>query len=214
VISQQILIGTTESKPARTCLDIYRSNPGAPSGVYWMLPTKASASLPGYSFIVTQVYCDMDDKDENGVAGWTVIQRREAGIVSFNRTWSEYRDGFGSPTGSYWWGNYQIHRATIIPATLRVDLIYNGTLYKADYSTFKVDMEVNNYTLTIGGYSFRGSDPGDSLQYHSGFSFRTFDDLQSDTSSCPQHFQGGFWYHSSPECYHANCMLCVCNNCH
>lgn len=31
--------------------------------------------------------------------GWTVVQKRTDGIVQFQRTWSEYLDGFGDLTG-------------------------------------------------------------------------------------------------------------------
>lgn len=31
--------------------------------------------------------------------GWTVVQKRADGIVQFQRTWSEYLDGFGDLTG-------------------------------------------------------------------------------------------------------------------
>lgn len=41
--------------------------------------------------------------------GWTVFQRRSDGLVSFNRGWSEYRDGFGELRGEHWLGNQQLH---------------------------------------------------------------------------------------------------------
>lgn len=31
--------------------------------------------------------------------GWTVIQKRTDGIIPFQRTWSEYLDGFGDLSG-------------------------------------------------------------------------------------------------------------------
>lgn len=38
-----------------------------------------------------EVYCDQN----TGLGGWVLIQQREDGSVNFNRTWNEYRAGFG-----------------------------------------------------------------------------------------------------------------------
>ncbi|XP_062595944.1 fibrinogen-like protein 1 [Saccostrea cucullata] len=46
------------------------------------------------------VYCDM--KTDEG--GWTAIQKRISQSVGFNRTWEEYKRGFGNVTDSYWIG--------------------------------------------------------------------------------------------------------------
>ncbi|XP_056003562.1 fibrinogen alpha chain-like [Ostrea edulis] len=37
--------------------------------------------------------------------GWTVIQNRVDGTMNFNRSWEEYRTGFGDVRTSYWIGD-------------------------------------------------------------------------------------------------------------
>lgn len=59
---------------------------------------------------VFRVYCDM--KTDGG--GWTVFQRRKAGKRgnNFERTWAQYKKGFGNLKKSFWLGNKYIHRLT------------------------------------------------------------------------------------------------------
>nr|XP_034322238.1 fibrinogen-like protein A [Crassostrea gigas] len=54
------------------------------------------------------VYCDMET--DNG--GWTAIQRRLSGTMNFNKTWTEFKNGFGDPANAYWIGNDVIHHLT------------------------------------------------------------------------------------------------------
>ncbi|XP_078576487.1 fibrinogen C domain-containing protein 1-B-like [Branchiostoma floridae x Branchiostoma japonicum] len=82
-----------------------------------------------------EAYCDM----ENQGGGWTVIQRRQDGSVPFNRTWEEYKLGFGNLSGEYWLGNENIHLLTKRKNyKLRVVLEdFSGATRFAEYSTFR-----------------------------------------------------------------------------
>ena len=53
-----------------------------------------------------QVYCDM----RNGQ--WIVFQRRRNGQENFDRTWEEYKIGFGNLKWEFWLGNEKIHCLT------------------------------------------------------------------------------------------------------
>ena len=58
-----------------------------------------------------EVYCDM--RSYGG--GWTVIQRRgDYGNPEnyFQRSWNEYKDGFGSPKKEFWIGLDALHELT------------------------------------------------------------------------------------------------------
>lgn len=87
-------------------------------------------------FLSFQAVCDM----ESAGGGWTVFQRRFDGQVDFNRTWREYRDGFGSSQKEHWLGNAVLHALTSSGQhTLRITLQdwHQQTRY-AIYNNFKV----------------------------------------------------------------------------
>ncbi|XP_062585786.1 fibroleukin-like [Saccostrea cucullata] len=100
-----------------------------------------------------KVYCDMETEE----GGWTAIQKRISGSVGFNRTWEEYKKGFGNVTDSYWIGNDVIHQLTkgknsslYVSITLR-----NGTTLYERYHQFSVSDESDNYRLFLGGPATR-----------------------------------------------------------
>lgn len=72
--------------------------------------------------------------------GWTVFQHRFDGKVDFNRTWREYRDGFGSSQKEHWLGNAVLHALTASGQhTLLITLQdWHHQTRHATYSNFKV----------------------------------------------------------------------------
>jgi len=139
------------------------------------------------------VFCEMDPN--NG--GWTVIQRRVNGGTDFDRTWDEYKKGFGQATSEYWMGNDNLAAMTSDKLySLRIEMIDNeGEKYLAEYAYFSIRGESNNYALSSLG-QFRGN-TGDSLTYHLGQQFSTKDrDNDNSDVNCAELSHGGWWYKS------------------
>ena len=83
-----------------------------------------------------------------------VFQRRLDGSVDFYRGWSDYKNGFGSASGEFWLGNYNIHSMTSNGNyVLRIDMeAFDGETSFAKYDGFSVDSESTKYTLRLGAY--------------------------------------------------------------
>ncbi|XP_078618790.1 uncharacterized protein LOC144886189 isoform X2 [Branchiostoma floridae x Branchiostoma japonicum] len=127
---------------------------------------------------------------------WTVIQRRQDGSVPFNRTWEEYKLGFGNLSGEYWLGNDNIHLLTSQENfTLHVDLMdWGGNSSYTEYSFFRVSNESDQYRLHISGYS---GPAGDSMGYNNGQRFSTRDrdnDVWSSGHCSQKYGQAGWWF--------------------
>ncbi|XP_062574946.1 fibroleukin-like isoform X2 [Saccostrea cucullata] len=128
------------SKLNKDCKDHYEQGQKQ-SGVYVVYPFHNESQV--------RVYCDMET--EGG--GWTAIQKRVSGSVSFNRTWAEYKNGFGNASDSYWIGNDVIHQLTKgRNSSLYVFItLKNGTTLYELYHQFSVSDETDKYRLFLGG---------------------------------------------------------------
>uniref|UniRef100_A0A8C6Z622 Angiopoietin 4 n=1 Tax=Nothoprocta perdicaria TaxID=30464 RepID=A0A8C6Z622_NOTPE len=164
------------------CAELRRAGVRA-SGVYTL--HIANLSEPKKAF------CDMET--ERG--GWTVIQLRANGSVSFQRTWKEYKQGFGEPAGEHWLGNEAVHLLTSrAPYALRVELLdWEGAQALALYERFQLGSERQLYRLALQGYSgTAGQQSGMALQ---GTNFSTRDaDHDNCLCKCAQMLSGGWWF--------------------
>uniref|UniRef100_A0A1A9Z6H7 Fibrinogen C-terminal domain-containing protein n=1 Tax=Glossina pallidipes TaxID=7398 RepID=A0A1A9Z6H7_GLOPL len=136
---------------------------------------------------------------------WTLIQHRGPyeKQENFNRSWSDYRNGFGSLARDFWFGNEFIHRLVYEnDYELRIELEdFNGTQTWAEYGVFRVDSEKYNYNLLIGDY--RGIAP-DAMRYHNEMDFSTYDRRNDNTKidaccPCALSYASGWWFDSCAE---------------
>jgi ficolin len=162
----------------------------AEDGVYVIQPSEGAN---------IDVWCDMS----NG--GWTVIQRRQDGSVDFYRDWDEYVDGFGTTIGEYWLGLKYINILTTIGSELYIemekfehDYVSPASAF-AEYSTFKVNGESDEYRLSVSGYN---GNCADSFINHNGWKFTTFDNDNDGRGSgnCAVDYNGAWWYRACHVC--------------
>uniref|UniRef100_A0A3Q1I9D8 Fibrinogen C-terminal domain-containing protein n=1 Tax=Anabas testudineus TaxID=64144 RepID=A0A3Q1I9D8_ANATE len=166
------------------CASIYH-NGVRRSGLYTVVPSLAGMPV--------QVYCDMDTDG----GGWTVIQRRVDGSVSFDRNWRDYRDGFGDLHSEFWLGNDHIHDlSTQGDYSLRIDLEDWSHKHKhALYQSFLVEDEEHQYRLHLSGFS--GTVQDSFSWYHDKQGFSTPD----SGNICAEISHSGWWYN---QCFYAN----------
>ena len=134
-----------------------------------------------------EVFCDQETQG----GGWTVVQQRINGSLGFDRTWDEYKAGFGTVGGQseMWLGNNRIHSLTTQKTELLIELTaFDGTEGFAYYGHFHVAGEDLSYKLSVGGFS--GNIP-DKLGLHNTFNFSVTECGDGTSSS-------GWWF--TPSC--------------
>jgi len=147
------------------------------SGVYTISPLNDEDEF--------DVFCDQETQG----GGWTVIQQRNDGSLSFVRTWDEYKNGFETVgrQSEMWLGNNKIHSLTTKTAELLIQLeTFDGIKGFAIYSDFHVAGENNNYQLSLGDFS--GNLPN-KLVMHNNANFTV--------GTCADSQGVGWWFTSS-----------------
>ncbi|XP_069940510.1 angiopoietin-related protein 7-like [Cherax quadricarinatus] len=178
----------------RDCSDHHWQHPEAPTGVFQTFPTMDPKAA-------RDSWCDMGTNSSKTSGGWTLILRRRNttwGLVDFNRTWAEYRRGFGTPgEGEWWFGLGALHALTYRqPYEVRF-LMHDMErgYFEAKYSNFRVEDESSNFRLITEGFSGNVSvDP--FLTHHHGRPFSTWDRDNDEwiAGSCSASNGGGWWY--------------------
>lgn len=142
---------------------------------------------------------------------WIVISQRIDGSMSFNRNWTDYKEGFGTfdnASSNFWLGNEKLYVMTRHHEhRLRVEFQFKetGDWYSAEYNSFEVDDELEGYMLHVGGFS---GDVGDSLNgsAHGGahkmkFSTPDRDNDLDPNRNCAEEYLCGWWMN---HCFTAN----------
>ena len=114
--------------------------------------------------------------------------------------------GFGKRSGNYWLGNDLLSQLTAnnrYKLKFDLQLSKQSSWYNAEYSTFRVQSESDNYRLEVAGYS--GNAGHDAVVYHNDATFSTYDrDNDRSSKNCAADYAGGFWYR--------DCFQCGVNN--
>uniref|UniRef100_A0A182JMY0 Fibrinogen C-terminal domain-containing protein n=1 Tax=Anopheles atroparvus TaxID=41427 RepID=A0A182JMY0_ANOAO len=135
-------------------------------------------------------------------SAWTVFQCRNWYDLqeNFNRSWIEYKHGFGDLGYEFWFGNDFIHRLSYDDnVELRIELEdFDGNSAYAQYGTFRMESEKFNYNLMVSDYRGNASD---ALSYHNDHDFSTYDrsNDKSETYPCALTFGSGWWFNSCAE---------------
>ncbi|XP_017095368.2 ficolin-1-like [Drosophila bipectinata] len=130
--------------------------------------------------------------------GWIVVQRRFDGSVDFNRTWNEYKEGFGNIQGEYFIGLDRLHLMT---SSSQHELCVriadtDGDSAHAHYTHFEIGDEEESYKLKyIEGYS---GTAGNYIAKNKNMKFSTIDrDNDMVNHNCAKSLNG-WWYN---DCY-------------
>ncbi|KAK2508771.1 hypothetical protein MC885_006126, partial [Smutsia gigantea] len=187
----QALNGPLRSRPVQTFFTTTMLNGDTTSGLYTIY-------LNGDKAQPLEVFCDMTSDG----GGWIVFLRRKNGREDFYRNWKAYAAGFGDRREEFWLGLDNLNKITAQGQyELRVDLRDHGKTAYAVYDKFSVGDAKTRYRLKVEGYS---GTAGDSMAYHNGRSFSTFDkDTDSAITNCALSYKGAFWYKN---CHRVNLM--------
>ncbi|XP_044156151.1 fibrinogen alpha chain [Bufo gargarizans] len=195
--SVQTGVKTTGDHTGTDCADILQKHSsGGKSGIFKIRPEGSNKEL--------SVFCDQDTQ----LGGWVLIQQREDGSVNFNRTWQDYKNGFGSVDatgkGELWLGNEYIHLLTRKETILRIELgDWSGNQVYAEYS-FHLGSESEGYALNVNGYEgsagdslVEGSKDDGEYTSHANMKFSTYDrDSDKWEENCAEMYGGGWWYNN------------------
>ena len=140
--------------------------------------------------------------------GWTLIQKRVDNTTDFDRTWQEYKEGFGRPEHNFWLGNENIHlltKAHSYELLINLTLEGGGTRLRA-FPHFELLNEQDMYQLIIDASNRK--DPY-SLFKSNGTAFTTKDRRLPLRRNYLIADRSGGWWH---DCSSDMCILAMNQN--
>ena len=116
---------------------------------------------------ISNVFCPIPrtDHEQNQ---WLIIQNRQTNHVNFNRTWLEYRRGFGNIRNQtdFWIGNENLYWLTNnYQCRLRIELTdWHNETRTATYEVFRIANQNDDYRIQLSEYNgnIETSDKSDS----------------------------------------------------
>ncbi|KRF98480.1 uncharacterized protein Dwil_GK28265 [Drosophila willistoni] len=128
--------------------------------------------------------------------GWIVIQKRFDGSINFNRSWTEFRNGFGQLHGEFFIGLDKLHHITNTqPYELYIQVEeFMGEAGFASYDNFKIGNEASQYKLESLG-DFRGT-LSNQMMFGMKQKFTTYDHQNDQTRyiDCDPEWFGAWWH--------------------
>ncbi|KAG7500035.1 angiopoietin-1 [Solea senegalensis] len=170
-----------EEKKFRDCADLFQAG----------FHKNAIYNIQLNSQETKKVYCNM----ETAGGGWTVIQRRNDGSVDFQRTWKEYKTGFGSLSAEHWLGNEYVYQLTSQRQyALRVELTdWDGHQAFSLYDRFQIGSEKQNYRLFLKSHSGTAGRQSSLVIHGADFSTKDMDN-DNCLCKCALMLTGGWWF--------------------
>uniref|UniRef100_A0A2K6RMT7 Angiopoietin 2 n=2 Tax=Catarrhini TaxID=9526 RepID=A0A2K6RMT7_RHIRO len=180
--SKDPTVAKEEQISFRDCAEVFKSG-HTTNGIYTLTFPNSTEEI--------KAYCDM----EAGGGGWTIIQRREDGSVDFQRTWKEYKVGFGNPSGEYWLGNEFVSQLTNQQRyVLKIHLKdWEGNEAYSLYEHFYLSSEELNYRIHLKGLTGTAGKISSISQPGNDFSTKDADNDKC-ICKCSQMLTGGWWF--------------------
>ncbi|XP_055205762.1 angiopoietin-2 isoform X4 [Gorilla gorilla gorilla] len=180
--SKDPTVAKEEQISFRDCAEVFKSG-HTTNGIYTLTFSNSTEEI--------KAYCDM----EAGGGGWTIIQRREDGSVDFQRTWKEYKVGFGNPSGEYWLGNEFVSQLTNQQRyVLKIHLKdWEGNEAYSLYEHFYLSSEELNYRIHLKGLTGTAGKISSISQPGNDFSTKDADNDKC-ICKCSQMLTGGWWF--------------------